>query len=176
MGVYKILARILANRLKFLLDKIISSSQNAFVKGRQLLVSVLIANECIDSRMRLNKSSILSKLDIQKVYDHVSWGFLLYLLRRGFIAKWCRWIEFCISTVNFSVLMNGSPEGFFGSTHGLVQGDPLSPLLFVIVMEAFSRMMASLVSNGIIALPILRWEVLVVLQLMFLIYFLLLIL
>jgi hypothetical protein len=77
----------------------------------------------------------------KKAYDHVDWNFLLYLLKRcGFAERWCSWIKHCISTVRFSVLINGSPSGFFGSSRGVRQGDPLSPFLFVLVMEAFSRM------------------------------------
>lgn len=67
----------------------------------------------------------------------VNWSFLLYLLRRcGFGDKWCRWIEFCLSTVQYSVIVNGSPEGFIGGSSGLRLGDPLLPLMFVLVMEA----------------------------------------
>jgi len=72
------------------------------------------------------------------------------LRRCGFGEKWCRWIAHCISTVRFSVLINGSPFGFFSSSRGLRQGDPLSPLLFVFVMEALSRMISAAVRGGLL--------------------------
>lgn len=145
-GFYKILVKVLTNRLKLLLKKIISPSQNAFVKGRMILDFVLIANECIDSRMRLNVSGLLCKLDIHKAYDYVNWDFLLCLLRRcGFRDKWCRWIAFFISSVKFSMMVNGSPPGFFDSSCGLIR-----VTLFVIVMEAPSKMVDELVGRGFI--------------------------
>lgn len=60
--------------------------------------------------------------------------------RMGFDRKWRNWILLCISTVRFSLLVNRSPAGFFGSTRGIRQGDPLSPLLIVLVIEAFNKM------------------------------------
>jgi hypothetical protein len=151
-SVYKILAKVLANRLSGVLDTIISPSQNAFVHGRQMTDLVLVVNECLDSRLKEGIPGVMCKLDVEKAYDHVNWSFLLSLLNRcGFSLKWRRWIAFCISTVRFSVLINGGPEGFFGSSRGIRQGDSLSPLLFVIVMEALSRMMSKAVDGGLLS-------------------------
>jgi hypothetical protein len=151
-SVYKIVAKVLANRLSTVLGHLVSSPQNAFVKGRQITDSVLIANEILDSRLKDKLSGVICKLDIKKAYDHVNWHFLLYLLDRcGFSGRWCQWIYYCISTVQFSILINGSPEGFFGSTRGIHQGDPLSPLLFVLIMEALSRMMNKAVEEGLLS-------------------------
>jgi hypothetical protein len=117
--------------------------------GRRILDLVLIANECLDGRIKSNDLGVLCKLDMEKAYDHINWEFLLYLLRRcGFGEKWFSWIAHCILLVRFSVLINGLPVGFFGSSREVRQGDPLSPFLFVIVMEAFSGMIYVSIHHG----------------------------
>ena len=132
-----------------MLEKIITKSQNAFVKGRQILDLVLIGNECIDRWLRSGIPGLLCKLDLEKAYDHVNWDFLLHLLQKcGFGDKWRAWIAFCISTARYSVLVNGEPAGFFSSSRGIRQGDPLSPLLFVNIVEALSSMMVEVEARG----------------------------
>ena len=168
-GLYKILTKVLANRIKRVLDKVIrvldkviSKSQNAFVKGRQILDAMLIANELVDSAMRRKEQGMVCKLDIEKAYDSISWEFLYQVMNRmGFGSRWLSWIKWCISTASFSVLFNGSPAGFFSSFKGLRQGDPLSPYLFVIGMEALSCLINRAVEGNYFAgsrIAVGRWE------------------
>jgi len=119
-GIYKLISKVLANNFKLVLGKIISSSQNAFVGGRQILDSVLISNECLDSRMRSREAGLLCKLDLEKAYDHVNWDFLLYMLQRcGFGERGREWIKFCISTVKFSILVKAPHLASFRVLGGL---------------------------------------------------------
>ena len=64
---------------------------------------MLIASKCIDSRLKTGVLRVLCKLDVEKAYDHVNWGFLMYMLQRcGFSEKWRKWIRYCISTKVFN--------------------------------------------------------------------------
>ncbi|KAF3663695.1 hypothetical protein FXO37_11846 [Capsicum annuum] len=150
-GVYKIIAKLLAERLKKVTHKLIDRQQMTFIKGRQIMDAVMIANELVDSRVKSNQPGILCKLDIQKAYDHLNWSFLVkILLKMGFGTRWIRWIKQCMSTVRFSVLINRNPNGFFPSQRGLRQGDPLSPFLFILAMEGLSNLINTTKSKGLV--------------------------
>jgi len=92
--VYKIVAKLLANRLKKVMLDIIDERQSAFISGRQLLHSVLIVNEAVEEAKRCYKPCLVFKVDYERAYDLVSWVFLSYMMKRlGFYPKWICWIE-----------------------------------------------------------------------------------
>ena len=81
-GIYKLLAKVLANRLKKVINRVVSPAQNAFVEGRQIFDVALIANETIDSMLKRNERGVLCKLDLEKAYDHLNWNFLLTVMQK----------------------------------------------------------------------------------------------
>ena len=99
--------------------------------------------------LKEKERGILCKLDIEKAYDCINWKFLFRVFQKiGFGRKWVNWVNWCITTASFSVLVNGSLEGFLKSTRGFRQGDPLSSCLFVLGMEVFSLLVDKIAFEG----------------------------
>ena len=113
--IYKLISKVLANRLKKFLPHVISETQSAFVPGRLIIDNILIAFETLHHlhNKRTGKvGSMALKLDISKAYDRVEWGFLRQVMvRMGFHERWISLIMECISTVTYSILINGNPTG-----------------------------------------------------------------
>jgi hypothetical protein len=147
-SLYKILAKVLANRLRLVIGKVISESQTAFVKDRQILDGILIANEAVDEARRTKKELLLFKVDFEKAYDSVDWGYLDDVMgRMSFPTLWRKWMKACVCTAKASVLVNGSPTNEFPLERGLRQGDPLSPFLFLLAAEGLNVLMQALVEH-----------------------------
>lgn len=137
--VYKIISKILANRLKIVLPKIIDNTQSAFIKGRGLLDSILVANEIVEEYRQKKKRLAIVKVDYEKAYDSVNWDFLYHMMdRMGFYDRWINWVKECLGSSSVSVLVNGSPTNEFTPTRGLRQRDPMAPFLFLIVVEGLA--------------------------------------
>ncbi|GJU28730.1 putative RNA-directed DNA polymerase [Tanacetum coccineum] len=121
--VYKVLSKILSNRLAKVISSVISPNQSAFIAGRQILDGCLIANEVIRMAYMENLQLLLFKVDFEKAFDSVNWSFLFDIIRQmGFSSKWRKWMLACLSSASISVIVNGSPTKEFKLERGLRQG------------------------------------------------------
>ncbi|KAL9687628.1 hypothetical protein QQ045_032033 [Rhodiola kirilowii] len=154
---HKIMSKILNNRLKSVLGSIISPEQAGFLEGRNIQDSIAMAHDLVrDINHKIYGGNVLIKLDMSKAYDRLSWSFLLKMMRAfGFSKVWCDLIYRNISNCWYSVIWEGSPFGFFKSNRGVRQGDPLSPSLFILSMEYFSR----LINHSIIHRKVIPYQV-----------------
>jgi len=139
---YKLLAKVLARRLAGVMNSIISPNQSTFLKGRHLVDGVLVVNELVDYAKRSKKECLIFKVDFEKAYDSVDWGFLEYMMHRvGLCEKWVAWMKACVFGGSMSILVNGTPTEEISIQIGLKQGDPLATFLFLLVAEGFSGLM-----------------------------------
>jgi hypothetical protein len=104
--VYKMISKMLANRLKCILPEIIGENQSAFVSGCLITDNILIAYECIHAiKRKKGKQGLCTiKLDMHKAYDRVEWGFLeKIMIKIGFDAWWVNLIMACVSSVRYTI-------------------------------------------------------------------------
>jgi hypothetical protein len=146
--IYKIIAKVIARRLKPLLSSSISKEQFGFLEGRQIHEAIGVAQEGLHSLRTTKAKGTILKIDLSKAFDRVSWSYIRLLLTHlGFEVPFIKWIMVCISSVSFAVLINGAASPFFTSEKGLCQGFPLSPLLFLLVAEGLRRAIENAVSS-----------------------------
>ncbi|KAK4383872.1 hypothetical protein Sango_3111800 [Sesamum angolense] len=123
--IYKVITKILVSRIREILDLLISPSQNAFVPGRLISDNVLLAQELFSSynQCRLPPRCAL-KVDLRKAFDTVEWDFFIATLRMfGFPAVFIRWIEECVTSAHYSVVVNGGVHGYFAGARQLIEQD-----------------------------------------------------
>lgn len=152
---YKIVSKVLANRLQPFINSLITEQQSAFIPGRQIHDNVIVAHEVFHFLKRKKtggKGYVAVKLNLNKAYDRVCWDFLFSVLQRmGFNETWIGWIKECVGLVKYSINANGEQVCNITPNRGLRQGDPLSPYLFLIAVNVFSSLMNKATSNKTLA-------------------------
>ena len=150
--VYKLVFKTLANRLKAILPYIISENQSAFTTDRLITDNVLVAYEImhfLKHKEYGNDSFMVAKLDMSKAFDRLEWIFIEKVMRKmGFNENWINLVMKCISSVSYSILINGTTYGNIMPTRGLQQGNPLSLYLFLLCAEGFSTLIHNAARNN----------------------------
>lgn len=148
----KIISKMMNQRLSPLMQKLVSPNQTGFIKGRSITENIMPTQDMVHNITKPSPyGNVVLKLDMAKAYDRVSWEYLCQVLRQmGFSEDWIESVWRLISNVWYSVNINGVRHGFFKSSRGIKQGDPISPSLFVIGAELLSRLMDSLVNSDFI--------------------------
>ena len=149
---YKLVSKVLANRLKQILPEVISPAQSAFVPGRLISDNILVAYElthCMRQKKKGKEGYAAVKLDMSKAYDRVEWSFLQAMMEKlGFGKRWIELIMKCVSIVSYRIRVNGELSDSFNPERGLRQGDPLSPYLFLLCAEGFSALLSQAEMEG----------------------------
>ena len=142
--VYKLISKVLANRLKVILPHVITKNQSAFTFDRLITDNVLVAFELmhyLNHKIEGKESFMSIKLDMSKAFDRVKWGFVKGIMEKlGFDRKWVSLIIQCISSISYSMIINGEAFGNITPFRGLRQGDPFSPGFFLLCIEGLSAL------------------------------------
>lgn len=151
---YKVISKCMVRRLQPLMKHLIGENQNAFVPGRSINDNCIIAHEMLSSvkkKKKGDKYSVILNLDLNKAYDRIKWSFVKEVLKSvGLPNLWIHLIMECITSVSYSVIVNGEPIGQITPKAGLRQGDPLSPYIFILCMEVLSQKLIHNQAQGLI--------------------------
>lgn len=150
-SISKIFSKLLANRLAPLLPTLVSKSQSAFVKKRCIHDNFLHVQNLVKELHRTSTPGLFLKLDISKAFDSVGWAYLLEVLEQlGFSQRWRDWICMSLASSSLRILLNGNPGPPFAHACGLRQGDPMSPMLFILAIDPLQLMLRAASNAGIL--------------------------
>uniref|UniRef100_A0A0A9AE32 Reverse transcriptase domain-containing protein n=1 Tax=Arundo donax TaxID=35708 RepID=A0A0A9AE32_ARUDO len=146
----KLVTKILANRLAPHLNSLVSSNQNAFICGRCIHDNYMMVQQTIKLLQRRKVPNLFLKLDISKAFDSVSWSLLEVLAHLGFGPLWCNLVSNLLATSSTQILLNGEPGESIKHQHGLRQGDPLSPMMFILIMDVLNSLFIKAGDEGLL--------------------------
>jgi hypothetical protein len=133
-------------------DRLISSSQTSFIRGRYILESVVTAHEIVHDVHHNKEEGLILKLDYEKAYDKVDLAFLEEMLRqRGFSQRWIKKIHLLTHGGSVGIRINDQNSDFFLTGKGLRQGDPMSPILYNLIADVFSKMLTRAANQGLVS-------------------------
>ena len=153
--VLKVITKILSERLQRWILKVVHRNQYGFIKTRTIQDCLGWAFEYLHQCKQSGKEIVILKLDFEKAFDTMEHSFILKMLEcKGFDDRWCMWIKMLLQSGSSSILLNGIPGTEFHCKRGMMQGDPISPLLFVLAADLLQSLVNRAWLDGLISLPI----------------------
>lgn len=150
-SIAKIFSKLFANGLAPHLDTLFSKCQSAFIKHRCIQDNFLYIQNTVRTFHKMKIRALFMKLDIQKAFDTINWSYMLEVLQAlGFGPRWREWISILFGTATSRALLNGSQGSSFSHKRGVRQGDPLSPMLFILAIDLLQKMLDLTTQNGIL--------------------------